>query len=59
MARKAWEEKVKDAKPPWFTLQLMQKQKDHDEELRYLEKIKGMGVDLTKYMVSQVSTFPG
>jgi len=39
-----------------FEEKLSQKVKDHDEELRYLEKIKAMGVDLTKYMTSQFQT---
>jgi len=33
--------------------QMAQKVKEHDEELRYLVKVKDMGVDLTKYMISQ------
>jgi len=44
LSRKEHEEKI------------VQSMKNHDEELRYLEKLKTMGVDLTKFMVSQFQT---
>jgi len=35
---------------------MAQKVKEHDEEVRYYQNLKSMGVDLTKYMVSQFKT---
>jgi len=35
---------------------MSQKVKEHDEEVRYYQNLKSMGVDLTKYMVSQFKT---